>query len=109
MCGEQPLTRARSRFRGDARCPQDHTLGSKGIMCVWDLSSAARGPQLQGATPSAVLVSEGSPACCCWAPAPSTSLVFAGTAEMERCYVPPFLMRKQQETQRWGNRARACT
>eukprot|EP00198_Chlamydomonas_reinhardtii_P013195 XP_001702532.1 flagellar associated protein [Chlamydomonas reinhardtii] len=70
---------------GAAALLQDHTLGSKGIMCVWDLSSAARGPQLQGATPSAVLVSEGSPACCCWAPAPSTSLVFAGMEEGGVC------------------------
>ncbi|KAG2440517.1 hypothetical protein HYH02_010395 [Chlamydomonas schloesseri] len=70
---------------GAAALLQDHSLGSKGLMCVWDLSSAARGPQLQGATPSAVLVSEGSPSCCCWAPAPSTSLVFAGMEEGGVC------------------------
>lgn len=49
---------------------QDHTLNSKGVLCVWDLSATA--------APHAILVSEGSPTCCCWAPAPSTSLVFAG-------------------------------
>ncbi|KAG2446162.1 hypothetical protein HXX76_000757 [Chlamydomonas incerta] len=70
---------------GAAALLQDHSLGSKGIMCVWDLSSAARGPQLQGALPAAVLISEGSPSCCCWAPAPSTSLVFAGMEEGGVC------------------------
>lgn len=50
--------------------PQDHSLGSKGCMCVWDLSNPT--------VPHAVLISEGSPAVCCWGSAPATNLVFAG-------------------------------
>ncbi|GLI68764.1 hypothetical protein VaNZ11_013255 [Volvox africanus] len=56
---------------------QDHTLGSKGMLCVWDLSTPN--------APASVLVSEGTPSCCCWAPAPSISLVFAGMEEGGVC------------------------
>ncbi|GFR41343.1 hypothetical protein Agub_g2028 [Astrephomene gubernaculifera] len=62
---------------GAAALLQDHTLNSKGVLCVWDLSATS--------APAAVMVSEGSPSCCCWAPAPSTSLVFAGMEEGGVC------------------------
>ncbi|MEW5309464.1 MAG: hypothetical protein WDW38_001352 [Sanguina aurantia] len=55
----------------------DHSLGAKGCMCVWDLSNPT--------VPHAVLVSEGSPAVCCWGPAPATNLVFAGMEEGGIC------------------------
>ncbi|EFJ44849.1 hypothetical protein VOLCADRAFT_94869 [Volvox carteri f. nagariensis] len=63
---------------GAAALLQDHSLGGKGMLCVWDLSSPT-------APPLSVLVSEGSPSCCCWAPAPSTTLVFAGMEEGGVC------------------------
>ena len=49
---------------------QDHSLATKGCLCVWDLSSPK--------APKAVLVSEGTPSCCGFAPAPASSIVFAG-------------------------------
>ncbi|GLC72440.1 hypothetical protein PLESTF_001247900 [Pleodorina starrii] len=62
---------------GPAALLQDHSLGAKGMLCTWDLSDPA--------APSAVMVSEGVPSCCCWAPAPSTTLVFAGMEEGGVC------------------------
>ncbi|PNG99314.1 WD repeat domain-containing protein, partial [Tetrabaena socialis] len=55
----------------------DHSLNSKGMLCTWDLSAPS--------APAAVMVSEGSPSCCCWAPAPSTTLLFAGMDEGGVC------------------------
>jgi len=56
---------------------KDHSLGSKGCMCLWDLSSPSR--------PQHVMFSEGAPTCCTFAPAPSTNLVIAGMAEGGVC------------------------
>lgn len=39
-------------------------------MCVWDLSAPS--------VPKAVLISEGTPSCCGFAPSPATNIVFAG-------------------------------
>ena len=39
-------------------------------MCVWDLSAPS--------FPKAVLISEGTPSCCGFAPSPATNIVFAG-------------------------------
>lgn len=62
---------------GAAALLQDHSISSKGLMVAWDLSASS--------SLGAVCVSEGSPACCCWAPGPSTSLVFAGMEEGGVC------------------------
>ncbi|KXZ56466.1 hypothetical protein GPECTOR_1g417 [Gonium pectorale] len=62
---------------GAAALLQDHSLNSKGVLAVWDLSAPS--------SPASVLVSEGSPSCCCWAPAPHTNMVFAGMEEGGVC------------------------
>lgn len=69
---------------GAAALLQDHTINTKGVMAVWDLSAPTK--------PTAVLVSEGSPSCCAWAPpvastaaGGSVRLVFAGMEEGGVC------------------------
>lgn len=49
---------------------KDHTINSKGVLCVWDL--------LRHESPSAVLVSEGKPTCCCWGVGSCSNMVVAG-------------------------------
>lgn len=52
---------------------QDHSTQSQGLLCVWDSSSPG--------APAEVLLLEGCPTCCCWAPAASgagADLIFAG-------------------------------
>eukprot|EP00955_Chlamydomonas_euryale_P017291 184622-Chlamydomonas_euryale.AAC.4 len=56
---------------------QDHSLATKGVLCVWDLSAPVH--------PKAVLVSEGSPSCCGFCPAPAGHVVFAGMEEGGLC------------------------
>ncbi|GAX75539.1 hypothetical protein CEUSTIGMA_g2982.t1 [Chlamydomonas eustigma] len=62
---------------GGAELLKDHTLATKGCLCVWDLSAPA--------APKAVLISEGSPTCCGFAPSPASSVVFAGMEEGGVC------------------------
>lgn len=50
--------------------PQDHTLATKGCLCVWDLGNPSR--------PKHVLISEGAPSCCAVGPSPGQNLMFAG-------------------------------
>ena len=52
---------------------KEHSLAGMGLLCVWDLSA----PE----SPKHVLVSEGSPNCCGFAPSPSTNVVYAGMEE----------------------------
>ena len=52
---------------------KEHSLAGMGLLCVWDLSS----PQ----APKSVLVSEGTPNCCGFVPAPASHIVFAGMEE----------------------------
>lgn len=56
---------------------KDHSLATKGLLCVWDLSAPA--------TPRAILVSEGSPTCCGFAPSPASHVVYAGMEEGGLC------------------------
>ncbi|KAJ9525754.1 hypothetical protein QJQ45_003427 [Haematococcus lacustris] len=55
----------------------DHSLGSRGCLCVWDLSAPER--------PRHVLISEGAPTCCAFGPPPASHLVFAGMEEGGVC------------------------
>lgn len=52
---------------------KEHSLAGMGLLCVWDLSSPD--------APKFVLVSEGTPNCCGFAPAPASHVVFAGMEE----------------------------
>lgn len=56
---------------------RQHGLPGQGLLCVWDLSRPAQ--------PQAVMASEGSPSCCCWAPLPLTNVAFAGMEEGGVC------------------------
>mmetsp|Transcript_7254 Transcript_7254/g.15826 ORF Transcript_7254/g.15826 Transcript_7254/m.15826 type:complete len:708 (+) Transcript_7254:280-2403(+) len=62
---------------GAAELIKDHTLATKGCMCVWDIAAPS--------SPKHVLVSEGTPTCCGFAPAPATHIVFAGMEEGGLC------------------------
>eukprot|EP00798_Chlamydomonas_sp_ICE-L_P001605 gene1605-32994_t len=62
---------------GAAELITDHSLGAKGCLCVWDMGKPAR--------PRAVLISEGSPSCCTFAPASASHVVFAGMEEGGVC------------------------
>ncbi|KAG1661081.1 hypothetical protein FOA52_004543 [Chlamydomonas sp. UWO 241] len=57
---------------------KDHSLATKGVLAVWDLSSP-------GAGPKAVLVSEGAPSACGFCPHPASHVVFAGMDEGGLC------------------------
>jgi hypothetical protein len=72
---EQPQAGHGPRAEGSSCPSQDHSPRAQGLLCVWDLQR----PQ----APAEVLLLEGSPTACCWAPAASgagADLLFAGGA-----------------------------